>query len=308
MPNHPRGETTYLINNAVIDLYLEDYAAAQERFQRALQIASHNQPWAEGFALINLGKTKLHLGEYSNALALLQQGQATMREMGDVWQQAQALGWLARLATCLGSYAQAQTYLDQFSEITGPTESPEVVYLGEFARARLALARGEFEQALAHVRRADGAAQRAQHPINAAIAFTLVGHSYLGLCQFNEATDAYQQALTLYATVGQTRLAAEAQAGLAAVALGQNDLMAAMAQVEALLNVVADHPQQVGLDAPFNIYLTCYRVLKANHDARASHVLQTAHQLLQRYADHIADESLRRSFLNNAPVFDEVLA
>jgi tetratricopeptide (TPR) repeat protein len=206
----------------------------------------------------------------------------------------------------LGSYAQAQTYLDQFSEITGPTESPEVVYLGEFARARLALAMGEYRQALAHVHRAGEVAQRAQHPINTAIAFTLVGHSHLGLCQFDEATDAYQHALTLYATVGQALLAAEAQAGLAAVALGQNNLMAAMAQVEEVLKIVVDHPQQVGLDEPFNVYLTCYRVLKANHDARAGHVLQTAHDILQAYADRITDESLRRSFLDNVTMHGEL--
>ncbi len=305
-PNHPRGETTYLVNNADVDLYLGDYAAAQARFEQALQIARQGQPWAEGFALINLGKIKLQLGEYSAALALLQQGQGAMREMGDAWQQAQALGWLARLAIYLGRYAQAKEYLDQFSEITNPTESPEVVYLGEFARARLALATGEYERALAHARRAGLAAQQAHHQINNASALTLAGHSHLGLRQFSEAADAYEHALTLYMAVGNVRLAAEAQAGLAAVALAQNNPVAALAQVEGPLKIVADHPQQVGLDAPFTLYLICYRVLRANHDARAAHVLQTAHNILQAYADRIPDDALRSSFLDNVATHDEL--
>ena len=51
-----------------------------------------------------------------------------------------------------------------------------------------------------------------------------------------------------------------------------------------------------------------YRVLDANHDPHAASVLQTAHQLLMDYADHITDETLRRSFLENVATHRELQA
>jgi hypothetical protein len=68
--------------------------------------------------------------------------------------------------------------------------------------------------------------------------------------------------------------------------------------VEAIWTVLGDLPY-VGLDEPFDIYLTCYRVLHANHDARAVSILQTAQRRLREYVDHITDAALRQSFLHN---------
>ncbi|MCI0478606.1 MAG: hypothetical protein L0Y55_20385, partial [Anaerolineales bacterium] len=56
-----------------------------------------------------------------------------------------------------------------------------------------------------------------------------------------------------------------------------------------------------GTDEPFRIYLTCYRVLRANQDARADTILRTAQNLLQERAARISDETARRSFLENVP-------
>ncbi|MBS1251697.1 MAG: hypothetical protein MAG451_00730 [Anaerolineales bacterium] len=49
----------------------------------------------------------------------------------------------------------------------------------------------------------------------------------------------------------------------------------------------------------FWVYLTCYQVLKANHDSRAPFVLATAYYLLQEQAETITDQELRRSFLQD---------
>jgi hypothetical protein len=54
-----------------------------------------------------------------------------------------------------------------------------------------------------------------------------------------------------------------------------------------------------GADDPFQIYLTCYRVLQANRDGRARQMLTTAHDLLQEQAGKLMDEDMRRSFLEN---------
>lgn len=311
-PNNPRGETTYLVTHADVDMALGEYDAARQKLEQALQIARQSaQPWAEGFALVNLGKIMLQLGKYSASSEYLHQGWKVMQEMGDTWQQAQALSWLSRLNTYLGAYAQAEEYLRQLADVIGSTHSPEVKFLIEFARARLMLAKGDHAQSLAHAQRGSQAAEQAHNRINTVSALILVGHSHAGLRQFAQATDVYKQALAACLELGNVQLAVESRAGLAALALAQGDpkmpiMPTMLAHVEAILNVLAEHPQ-AGLDEPFDVYLTCYRVLSVCADMRAVTVLQTAQRLLQKYAEHIHDDALRRSFEENVQTHRELL-
>ncbi len=63
-----------------------------------------------------------------------------------------------------------------------------------------------------------------------------------------------------------------------------------------------------GTNEPLRIYLTCYRVLRANCDARVDEVLNTGYRLLQERAAKIDDEALRSSYLENVPAHREILA
>jgi hypothetical protein len=69
-------------------------------------------------------------------------------------------------------------------------------------------------------------------------------------------TSAYQQALELYEELGNAIEATEPRAGLAYIALAQNDLAGSAVHVETILQVLAHHPR-AGLDEPFNVYLIC---------------------------------------------------
>jgi hypothetical protein len=53
------------------------------------------------------------------------------------------------------------------------------------------------------------------------------------------------------------------------------------------------------MDDHFRVYLTRYRVLRANQDARSEEVMETAYHLMRERATHINDESLQRSFLES---------
>ena len=59
---------------------------------------------------------------------------------------------------------------------------------------------------------------------------------------------------------------------------------------------------------PFQIYLDCYRVLRANGDPRAEAILDAAYRLLQAWAAKIDDEELRRSYLENVAAHREIAA
>jgi hypothetical protein len=128
----------------------------------------------------------------------------------------------------------------------------------------------------------------------------------VGLDRLAEAADAYRQAMILRREFGQSHMAMEPLAGLARVSLAQNDLAQAQTHVEEILGFLEDNTLD-GTEEPFRVYLTCYRVLHANQDARAQVLLTSAHSLLQEQAAKIEDEALRRSFLENVAAHREIV-
>lgn len=137
-------------------------------------------------------------------------------------------------------------------------------------------------------------------------ALVILGSVQVSLNRLEDAAAAFAQALAFYTELDQAHATVDARAGLAQVALAQDQLGLALAQVEAVLAVLADRPLG-DLAEPFSAYLTCYRVLKANGDPRAAGVLETAQRLLHEYADTITDDTLRKSFLENVVVHRELL-
>ena len=74
-----------------------------------------------------------------------------------------------------------------------------------------------------------------------------------------------------------------------------------MQQAEAILPLLFEQ-SLVGINEPFFVYLTCYRVLAAHQDMRASRLIDVAHTLLQEYAARIHDEILCHAFLEKVVV------
>ena len=106
----------------------------------------------------------------------------------------------------------------------------------------------------------------------------------------------------------------EAQTGLARVYMARGEIEQALIQVEEILAYMEEntppkgssHPLD-GTEEPFRIYLTCYQVLKANNDPRASTILTDAYNLLQTRATNISDEHLRQCFSNNVAANKEIV-
>ena len=127
-----------------------------------------------------------------------------------------------------------------------------------------------------------------------------MGQALLGLDALADANSSYKNAINLRRELDQTHLIAEPLAGLAQIALIQEDLAHAMEITEDILEQL-ECGSLDGMTDPFQVYLTCYNALKANHDPRASELLFSAHQQLQERAAKISDEGFRRSFLENVP-------
>jgi len=136
---------------------------------------------------------------------------------------------------------------------------------------------------------------------------TLSGHAYTALGNLDKAQYEYEKALALRSSMMWLRGIYDTLAGLARLSLARGERTQALSHVEEILT----HLETGNLDGalePYRIYLTCYQVLSANQDPRARETLADAYNLLQERAENIANESLRRSFLENVAVNREIIS
>ncbi len=164
---------------------------------------------------------------------------------------------------------------------------------------------GEDEAALENCTLAANTAKAAGRRAELAHALSLRGLALEGLGRWDEVAAAFREALEMRQAIGQPHLVAEVSAGLARVALAQDDLAGARAHVEQVLEHLRTG-SLAGTDEPFRIYLTCTRVLRAAQDPRADEILRAAHDLLQEQAATIDDAALRRSFLEQVAAHREL--
>jgi tetratricopeptide (TPR) repeat protein len=161
-----------------------------------------------------------------------------------------------------------------------------------YARAEYETARAEAEHALAIFDDMGGQADVAD-------ARLLVGHALEGLGDLTTAHKTYEKTLSEELAVGDEAGALDARAGLARCLLAQEDVDGALAQIELTITWLTNNGLS-GIDQPFDLYLTAYRVLQSAARAEtAQKVLAEAHTLLHDRAAQIADDDLRQSFLEN---------
>jgi predicted ATPase len=301
-----RGESYVLNVFGVTFAEQADYDRGRTRFEQALSIYREiGDRWGEGVVLENLGWVLLDQGHYDEARIHLEQALRICREIDNLWDEGETLNLLGSVFLALGDYSEAQADFEQalhtFREI-GNRE-------GEcWSLSRLCLlfhGTGDDETARTYCQQALSNAQEIASPYQGN-ALTNLGHVLMNQGHLAEATERYQQALTLRREWGQQNLAMDSAAGLARAYLAQGDLPQAQAQVEEILSYLEDHTLD-GAKEPFRVYLTCYRVLHANQDPRAPDILHTAHRLLQERAANIGDEETRRSFLENVTAHQEIV-
>lgn len=252
---------TMLVNNlGVVHNMAGNFTEALRCFQQTVALSqSLGERNAAGLALINLAETYHALGEWEEAKAQIGQALALYHEMGYQLYEAKAWARLGRIAHAAGNAAMARAYLEHALQMA--------------QEASLENVQTEFQ--------------------------TDLGHVLLSLQQFAEAKQIYQQALTGWQQVGALQPAWRVQAGLAQLALLQNQPAVALAHVRAILATLESVPHNA-LHDPITVYWICYQTLAANQDATADELWQHGHTLLAHYAAHIDDPRLQRSFLENS--------
>lgn len=118
-----------------------------------------------------------------------------------------------------------------------------------------------------------------------------------------DAEEVYEASAELLA---QTDQALESQAGLAWLALHQNDETAVQTHIAPILSHLQQGDTFDGTSRPFYILLLTYKALAWLGDPYAEMVLEKAYGRLTFWASQITDESRYDSFLNNVPVNREI--
>lgn len=300
-------EADSLRNLGIVCWYLADLAEAEIRYQESLCISREiGDRRGEGATLTNLGLNSAHRGNYAEAIAYHEQALHIACEMGDRRSEGIALFNLGDVSLLTqGDHAGAKTYYERslhiFREIGDrPAVGRVLAYFGLLSHHL-----GDDEAAREHSQQALLISEEVGDRSFQGYALTNLGHALASLELLDEAGAAYRQALILRRELCEHSRAMEALAGLARVALAQGEPAQAKVHVEDILSYLETQALD-GADEPFCVYLTCYRVLCANQDPRAEHILTAAYDLLREYAAKIEDDESRCSYLENVVAHREI--
>ncbi len=290
-------EADSLYGLACVATIQDDYPTARHyagQAHRLYRDAGHRR--GEMVVLNVLGLAARSENDQSGAATFFQQALALCREIGLRRNEGALLRNLGGLAHGQGDYARAQDYYEQSlrccREIGDQRgESETLTCFGSILHDQ-----GDDVAAGAKYRQAVEIAQGVGARREEAFALTCLGGTLVSLDQMAEAAEAYRGARSIQQELGTVNLLLESLAGLAQIALAEGDLPQARTHTEEILGYLVGD-----MSEPIEAYLACYQVFRATHDPRAVEVIETAYAVLQKQAAGIADEEMRRSFLENYP-------
>ncbi len=308
---HSEAKSLYYLGH--VHLYQGNYPVAQEHYRQALKIyRSHGYRQGEADSLSILGVTYYELGDYPVARDHYEQVLAIFQTIGDQRGETMTLNNLGTVYCDLGDFAVARDYHQQALNIRLTIGDRE----GEAASlVNLGLVYHDLEDneaARKHCKQALTIQQEIGDRRGQGYSLTYLGHALAELGEFQAAAEAYTQAVDLRRELGQHSLAMDDLAGLAQVALAQNDLERAARHVEEILAWIEANGTE-GIEYPLQVYLTCHQVLRAQAPyiplaaERAKAILTQAHAALLERASGISDEVLRRKFLQNVKTNQEIM-
>lgn len=316
----------------------------EEALALARQLGNHR---LLGHVLYTLGAVLGEMEERSQAEAYLQEGLTLQRQRGNWMTEQRILVFLSRLRIEDNDYQSGRGYLAEAMHLlqrtdNRPAEARIVNTLG-YVEAML----GNYPAALEHHAASRRISQEIQQPMQeshalhnlctvyrkmgnllqaeaageealrlalvydipdaASYARLHLGYVWLACGDPEEAAAAFQLARDNWQSQQRTNLALEASVGLAAVAYQADNLAQAALLIAPVVPILATRLLE-GTDEPFEIYLTCYRILSAQQDPQAAELLATAYTQLQLLASKITDKQLRHSFWHTVPAHRQIRA
>lgn len=258
-----RGQTSALANQSRSLLVLRRYPDAVARATNAIALAVRiRDRFAEQRALETLGAAYDRLGQYERAREALSRAYALAQEIGNRAAEASSLQLTGTVMLHRGQFDHARRALDQAREIADALNETDARVSVRLWLADLAL------------RQPMPDAVSAKEHITEAEKHLVAGGRH-------------------GRESGLLQLRAES-------ALLENNLVEARRFAAEALRAASEHPESD--EEPHNVWLTHFKVFERSGDyATAKQSLDRAYALLLTAADRIADEQLRRGYLENIP-------
>ncbi|MEH2310182.1 MAG: tetratricopeptide repeat protein [Nostoc sp.] len=183
--------------------YLGQYQQAIELLQQSLDIAREiGDRNSEGLSLMNLGNAYNDLGQYQQAIELLQQSLDIAREIGDRNSEGKSLANLGNVHNDLGQYQQAIELLQQSLDIARE--------IGDRNSEGKSLANlgnayndlGQYQQAIDFLHQSLDIAREIGDRYAEGLSLMNLGNAYLSLGQYQQAIAFYQQSLDIAKEIG----------------------------------------------------------------------------------------------------------
>lgn len=255
----------------------------------------------EGELLANLAGLAAESGDLYKCVQLDEGYLAITRETGDKAREVNALNTAGDNAFRLGDYPRARKYLDEglsLSRSIGHRFGECVLLLNLAVVTNL---QNDNRDAIRFAQESIAiSAQSGLRDLEAAALLPL-GLAQIELGQADEARMALKKSRDLFEENSSPHLAMEPIAGLAQVALVEDDVETAIGHVETILGHLQNNGSLDGTEEPLRIRWIVYEVLQRAGDRRAiSQLAETRQQLVKR-AQKISDAQMRNLFLGNVP-------
>lgn len=286
-----------------------DYPQVQKWATEALDaLKVTGNPEARVASLFHLGRASYRLGQYDLALHYLQAAHDLTRSLNNREGEATShlvLGWIYQR---LGDYDLAAEHYQAKLELRRMTgsrygEATALSHLGW-----LAYDQHHPQAGLEYCQQALDISRTVNDRENESYALSGFGLNYEQMEQFEQARANYQAALAVHQDIGATTLVVFDLAGLARLALAQEDMAEAGRHITPVVEWIQAGNAQKFWD-PWIIYQSGYRVLTALGDTdQAKGILDEAHSILQQRANAISDAHLRNCFLTKVAVNREIMA
>ena len=267
----------------------------------------------ESLALDLLSNSLFYAGEFGEGLRCAERALELAEETGDRRAQCIIVNSLGEQARWTGDLDTALRHYEKAAELARDVGEREFEGI---ASANLALTLhnlGRNEQAEEEARRAIAVLKTIGVWNRVYVTTIALGHVRLALGDHDEASEAYDLAHSKAKELGEAAAAMESAAGQAAVALSRGRTREAVERIGPILDhiLVAEAKDRAtgypprhhleGADEPFRVYHTCYQVLEAARDPRASGFLARAWEALSAQAKKLPAGKARSAFFGAVP-------
>ena len=296
-------------NLGTVALYRGDYGQAAAYYAQALGIARETGGRrSESNALGNLGIVARYQGEYDQAISYTEQALAIDRAIGHRQGVARKFNSLGEIARMQGDYGRAQSYYTQSLTMTrelGERRS-ESITLGNLGLVALYVQ--DYATALTCYEPAQVIARELGDQDRMGYTLTGLAEALAGLGQLDDAVTTMQKAIGVRRQVGQLALVMESIAGLVKIFLTQNKLDSALTATQEILEYWDQTHSLDAANEPFQILLTCYHSLAANHHPRATEILEMTFNRLGQHVARISSSVARQSVIEQVAWYREIIA